>query len=477
MKKQKKFFIDDNGEESLETARKRYEKSRLMFIIKNVLFLFLIGFLSTILILSVIASSSKSSFTQTIQKNSLIRQISSLISSDFKKLKGESDGRTNVLILGMGGEGHDGPFLTDTIILLSYEYETNEVYMVSIPRDLIVKTENGMYKKINHLYSIGESIEKGNGLKYAEQNIEENIGIPIHYGVSVDFFGFKEIVNALGGVDVYIENSFVDYQYPTNNHKIQTVQFKKGQQHLDGDEALKFARSRHGIVIDGSGFEGSDYARSKRQMKIISSVKDKILSFSTITNPNKISKLFKILNEYVKTDVETWEAIRFVDILKEIDKNKIYNKVINDAPDNLLTSTTSTYDGAWILIPKGGNFGIIQDFFKNLFENQDKISMQAQQENATIYILNGTDQSGLASKKAKILEAQGLTISRIENAPTKNSTSTIIYDLSNNKYPQTLTKIQNKIGGIRTNVLSENLKDYLMDGKIDFLILLGKDQK
>lgn len=212
-------------------------------------------------------------------------------------------------------------------------------------------------------------------------------------------------------------------------------------------------------------------------MKIISSVKDKILSFSTITNPNKISKLFKILNEYVKTDVETWEAIRFVDILKEIDKNKIYNKVINDAPDNLLTSTTSTYDGAWILIPKGGNFGIIQDFFKNLFENQDKISMQAQQENATIYILNGTDQSGLASKKAKILEAQGLTISRIENAPTKNSTSTIIYDLSNNKYPQTLTKIQNKIGGIRTNVLSENLKDYLMDGKIDFLILLGKDQK
>lgn len=190
MKKQKKFFIDDNGEESLETARKRYEKSRLMFIIKNVLFLFLIGFLSTILILSVIASSSKSSFAQTIQKNSLIRQISSLISSDFKKLKGESDGRTNVLILGMGGEGHDGPFLTDTIILLSYEYETNEVYMVSIPRDLIVKTENGMYKKINHLYSIGESIEKGNGLKYAEQNIEENIGIPIHYGVSVDFFWF-----------------------------------------------------------------------------------------------------------------------------------------------------------------------------------------------------------------------------------------------------------------------------------------------
>lgn len=476
MKKNNINFTDGND---LNDARRQYEKSRLMFIIKNVLFLFLIGFLSTILLLSVIASSSKSNFAKTIQKNSLIKQISSLISSDFRKLKGESDDRTNVLILGMGGEGHDGPLLTDTIILLSYNYSKNEVFMVSIPRDLVIKTEDGMYKKINNLYSIGENIKKGYGLEYTEKNIENNIGIPIHYGVSVDFYGFKEIVDALGGVDVTIDNSFIDYQYPTENHKIQTIKFTKGPHHLSGEEALQYSRSRHGIVVDGEGFEGSDYARSQRQMKIINSVKDKVLSFSTITNPTKISKLFKILNEYIKTDVETWEAIRFVDILKQIDKNKIYNKVINDAPDNLLVSTTSTYDGAWILIPKNGNYGIVQDFFDNLFENQNTQSnvQQNNEENAIIYILNGTEQTGLANKKAGILQIQGLNIVKTENAPTQNSTSTIIYDLSKNKFPQTLKKIQEKISGIRTSVLPENLKDYLIDGKVDFIILLGNDQK
>ncbi|MDD4289758.1 MAG: LCP family protein [Patescibacteria group bacterium] len=476
MKKYNTNLIDKND---LSSVRREYKKSRFVFIIKNVLFLFLIGFLSTILALSVIASSSKSNLAKTIQKNSLIKQISSLISSDFRKLKGELEMRTNVLILGMGGEGHDGPLLTDTIILLSYNYSNNEIFMTSIPRDLIVKTENGMYKKINHLYSIGEANKKDGGLEYTKTNIESNIGIPIHYAVSVDFYGFKEIVDALGGVDVNIDNSFIDYQYPTKNHKVQTIQFTKGLHHLSGEEALQYSRSRHGIVIDGEGFEGSDYARSQRQMKIINSVKDRVLSFSTITNPTKISKLFKILNEYIETDVESWEAIRFVDILKQIDKTKIYNKIINDAPDNLLVSTTSTYDGAWILIPKNGNYGIVQDFFNNLFENQrtQNNTQQNNQENAIIYVLNGTKQTGLANKKAGILEMQGLKIAKVENAPTQNSTSTIIYDLSENKFPQTLKKIQEKISGIRTNTLPENLKDYLIEGNLDFIILLGNDQK
>ena len=90
----------DNSELELEDVQRIYQKSRLLFIIKNVLFLFLIGFLSTILLLSVIAASSKSDFAKSIQKNSLIKLISTLISSDFKKLKGEADGRTNILILG-----------------------------------------------------------------------------------------------------------------------------------------------------------------------------------------------------------------------------------------------------------------------------------------------------------------------------------------------------------------------------------------
>jgi LCP family protein required for cell wall assembly len=299
----------------------------------------------------------------------------------------------------------------------------------------------------------------------------ENLGIPIHYAVSIDFFGFEEIIDALGGINVYIENSFIDYNYPTNDHKIQTVQFEKGHAHLNGKEALQFVRSRHGIVTEGNGFEASDFARSARQFKIIEAIKTKIMSFSTISNPTKVMNLFKILDKYIDTDIEPWEALRFVDILRSMDKNKIFNKVLNDAPGNLLRSATSTLDGAFILIPKNNNYELLHSFFNNVFET-DKV----EKEQAVIQILNGTAQAGLAGNKSQLLINTGLNVIRIGNAPNQNIKTTIIYDLSDNKKPETLKKIQEIILGARSTILTEDLEEYLYQDNLDFLIVLGEDQ-
>ncbi len=461
----------DKQDEYLKKIGQKYKKSKIKLIIKNILFLFLLSFLGTILFLSNIAASSKSSFATTVKKNFLINQISHLISADTKKLAGEKEGRTNLLILGMGGPGHDGALLTDTIIILSYNYKTQETSMVSLPRDFLVRMKGNTYRKANYIYTAGEYYQKGEGLKYTKQVLSDNLGIPIHYAINIDFFGFKEIIDALGGVDIYIENSFVDYNYPTKNHKIQTVKFKKGPAHLDGERALQFARSRHGIVISGNGFEASDFARSSRQFKVITAIKNKIMSFSTISNPNKVVKLFKILNKYISTDIEPWEALRFMDILKSMDKNKIFHKVLNDAPDNLLKSATSTIDGAFILVPKNNDYSLIRSFFKNIFKI-DKIN----KEQASIQILNGTTRAGLASNKSRILINKGLNVIRIGNTPQQNTKTTIIYDLSNNQKPETLKKIQENILGIRSNVLPDELKDYLYQDNLDFLIVLGQDQ-
>lgn len=465
-------FTDENEQrEYLEKVNKNNKKTRTRLIFKNILFLFLLSFLGVIFFLSSIAASSESEFATTVKKNFLINQISHLISADTKKLAGEEDGRTNLLIMGMGGLGHDGAFLTDTIIVLSYNYETNETSMVSLPRDLLIKLEDVSYQKVNYVYTAGEYSEDTNGIEYSKEVLTQNLGIPIHYAINIDFFGFEEIIDALGGVNIYIENSFIDYNYPTNNHKIQTVQFKKGYQHLTGEEALQFVRSRHGIVTEGNGFEASDFARSERQFKIIEAIKEKIMSFSTLTNPNKVINLFQILNEYIDTDIEAWEALRFVDILRSMDKDKIFSKVLNDAPDNLLKSATSTLDGAFILVPKNNDYELLHSFFKNIFETE-----KTEKEQAIIQILNGTTQNGLASNKSQLLINSGLNVIRIGNAPTQDAETTIIYDLSGNEKPETLKKIQETILGIRSSVLPDNLQEYLYQDNLDFLIILGQDQ-
>lgn len=473
MDKIKDLNLLNNNEqgEYLKKINKEYKKSRTLLIIKNVLFLFFLFFLGAIFFLSSMAANSESKFATTIKKNFLINQISHLISADTKKLKGEEDGRTNILILGMGGLGHDGAFLTDTIIILSHNYENNETSMVSLPRDFLVKIEGNSYRKVNYIYTAGENSKNNNGIEYSKKILSENLGIPIHYAISIDFFGFEEIIDALGGVNVYIENSFVDYNYPTKNHKIQTIKFEKGHTHLNGEKALQFVRSRHGIVTEGNGFEGSDFARSERQFKVIEATKTKIMSFSTISNPTKVMNLFKILNKYINTDIEAWEALRFVDILKSMDKNKIFNKVLNDAPGNLLKSATSTLDGAFILVPKNNDYNLLHSFFKNVFET-DKV----EKEQATIQILNGTTKSGLAGNKSQLLINAGLNVIRISNAPNQNIKTTVIYDLSNNEKSETLKKIQEIILGARSTILTKDLEEYFYQDNLDFLIVLGEDQ-
>lgn len=467
-------FLEDNEQgsgEYLQTINQEYKKNRTRLIVKNLFFLFLLSFLGIIFFLSSIAANSESKFATSVKKNFLINQISHLISADTKKLAGEEKGRTNLLILGMGGLGHDGAFLTDTIIVLSYNHESQETSLVSLPRDFLVKINKTSYQKVNYVYTAGEYSEKSNGIEYSKKVLSQNLGIPIHYAVSIDFFGFEEIIDALGGVNVHIDNSFIDYNYPTKDHKVQTVRFEKGEQHLNGKEALQFVRSRHGIVTAGNGFEASDFARSDRQFKVIEAIKSKIMSFSTISNPNKVINLFKILDKYIDTDIESWEALKFVDILRSMDKDKIFNKVLNDAPGNLLKSATSTLDGAFILVPKNNDYRLLHSFFNNIFETE-----KTEKEQAIIQVLNGTTQAGLAGNKSQLLLNAGLNVIRIGNAPTQDIETTVIYDLSNNQKPETLKKIQESILGVRSNILTEDLEEYLYQDNLDFLIILGQDQ-
>src|SRR3989339_1116008 len=276
----------EDGNKDYTSPRRGKKKLPLFFII-----LIIISFL-----VANSLSADNNGFLSGVKNSYLVRQISNILSSKEKYLGGEKDDRINFVLLGMGGEGHDGPYLTDTMMIASFKPSTKEAAIFSLPRDMIVPLSQNDYRKINSIYSIGQS-QNGQGGELVKEVLSRTFGIPIHYYAAIDFQGFVEMIDEVGGIEVEVENSFVDYQFPTADDKYQEVSFKSGQQEMDGLTALRFARSRH-----GNNGEGSDFARIKRQQKILLAAKDKVTSFNTLINPKKITKLYSLFTQYTATD-------------------------------------------------------------------------------------------------------------------------------------------------------------------------------
>jgi LCP family protein required for cell wall assembly len=307
-------------------------------------------------------------------------------------LKQTSDNRINVLLLGTGGGSHDGPNLTDTIMLASLDLKNDKVTLISIPRDLWYP---GINQKINDAYANGQINGKG-GLNEAESLISKITGQTIDYGVRIDFSGFVKAVDIVGGLDISVDNTFDDYQYPIDGkendpcgHTSQELQalastpedqlpqvfpcrylhihFDKGLTHMNGETALEFVRSRHA----SQAIEASDFARSKRQEKVIQAFKHKVLSAQTLINPGKIIGLYATLQSSIDTDIKQNDFDDFIRLAEKMQNAKIQSVVI-DAGDQTLQRPgllinppiSSDYAYAWTLIPRvgNGNFSEIQKY-------------------------------------------------------------------------------------------------------------------
>jgi len=415
---------------------------------------------------------------QTKEGGSFFTQLKRLVLSDDKKLAGEREGRTNILLLGMGGEGHQGALLTDTIMVVSIKYNNEnkpEVALISIPRDLAVPFNSSKYIRINSVYAYGEmkhSDDKTYSGRLISQTVSNVTGLPIHYYIRVDFEGFKQIIDSLGGIDVDVKNSFYDPMYPTENFGYQRISFKKGKTHMDGDLALKYARSRHGIVIEGEGNEGSDFARAKRQQQILEAIKDKGLSISTVINPKKVNDILNALGNHIRTNLEPWEMLKLTELAKNIENEQIINKVIDN--ESGLLSSTMAKNGAYLLIPNDKNFSEIKNICQNIF-NLDQI----QKEKAKIAILNGTKIKNLAKNTAADLKKENYDVVFVGNAKDLNYEKTVIYDLSEQKTPFTLRTLKDRFNAnisLNHSTLSALTSDDIkINEAIDFIIILGED--
>jgi polyisoprenyl-teichoic acid--peptidoglycan teichoic acid transferase len=351
---------------------------------------------------------------------------------DLTHLKGEGDGRVNILFLGIGGPGHEGPDLSDTIMVMSIDPKSKDVAMLSIPRDLYVRIPGKWSTKINAANALG-------GPELAKKTVQQVIGVPIHYYLVADFAGFRQAIDAVGGIDIDVKQAIYDPDYPceTGNGYC-ALSIKAGMQHMNGTLALKYARCRKSASC------GGDFGRAARQQEVLLALRHKALSISTLTNPVKMTELINSVGDHVRTDLQLAEMKKLADIAKDIDTTKVVSKVLDyGRPESLLIDGAGMIDGAGsIELPKAGTFDYseIQDFVKNIFADGYII-----QENARIEVQNGSGVAGVAGKIVTSLLAAHYNVADPVNAP-EQSAKTVIYDYSGGKKPYTINYLEQRFG-------------------------------
>ncbi len=425
--------------------------------------------------------------------DSILKRITNFVFKKQPELEGKNDDRINILLLGMGGPGHNGPYLTDTIIIVSIKPSTGQIAMISVPRDLGVDIPGYGIQKINHANAYGEVKQAGAGPVFATKIIEDTFDIKIPYYALVDFEAFKEIIDSVGGVKVDVDRTFTDYEFPAPNDAYQSLTFIEGVQNMDGERALQYARSRH-----GNNGEGSDFARAKRQQKVILALKEKILSFQTLANPITISKIINSLGTHVNTNIDLSSMISLLKIGRTIDFSNIITLVF-DIEESKFLESSYTEEGGYLLNPVTGNFDDMRKAIKNIFEsngeqdttpsqdtpapesiniivgNEEDNNTQPEEEKVSrdsIEVQNGTWRAGLAARVKEQLADEDITVNEVGNTQTRPIAKSGLYVLSEVSNVDTIEKIQSS--------LNIPLKKVLPDGEetassTNILIILGED--
>lgn len=375
-----------------------------------------------------------------------VRIIGGTLLGTSAALKGETDGRVNILLLGRAGEKYPGRNLTDTVMLLSLDTEKKRAGLLSLPRDLFAPIGKlGLSTKLNSLYQIG--LNDGSGVDVLRESVATITGQPIHYYAMIDFDGFEQMVDALGGIQVEVMRDIYDPRYPGKNYSYETFELKKGWQKLDGKTALKYARERHN---DPEG----DFGRAKRQQQIMQAVREKAWSVPTFLNPFVLSGFLESLGASVTTDIAPEEIGRFMELARTFDTKNVATVVVDAwKKESLLRVSHIESDGvrAFILVPRSGTWEEIHDAADHLFEADERERRMAtiKTEGAKILILTSpryrSSAEALASDIRSSFPVQSVTLDSRAGLETGSETA-MIQDMSNLAAPFTLDSLVARYG-------------------------------
>ena len=283
--------------------------------------------------------------------------------------------QVNVLILGIPGGSHDGPLLSDSMTVLNYDFIKKRAVAIGMPRDVWSAT---LQDRLNSAYAYGEAKKPGGGLTLAKAEVGAIVGIPIQYVIVMNFSEFKDIIDYFDGIDIDVKNSFVDRKFPVEGKededcggndeeflcRYETIRFGKGRQHMDGNTALKFVRSRN-----AEGKEGSDFARSLRQQQVTEAIKGKVVKTILSLNLGKIKEMYSVLDKSVQRDINNQQTAslgkNFILNSKFYQKNFGLSRELFTIPDG------SLYEGRYVLVPKK-DLNTIHNYVKCLLDKEDE---------------------------------------------------------------------------------------------------------
>jgi len=293
-----------------------------------------------------------------------------------------SDARPDELARGEVGR-------TDTLLLFVADRATPRVAMVSVPRDLWVAIPGHGQDRINAAYELG-------GGQTARQTVGNVVGQRVDHYTLIGLQGVRDVVDAAGGVDINVAQPIHDDAYPTDDYGYQTVDIPAGRQHMDGDTALKYARTRH---------QDSDFGRIARQQQVLVAVRGAMLN---PLNWPRVPGVLAAVSRSVKTDVSALDAIA------------IGAAMLRDPgdPDRLVIDTNlvkpvTGQDGAALLEPRAELKPAVARFLGGA-------------SSATVEVLNGAGVAGLAARTADRLAENGFVIAAVGDAPKSQAQTSVV---------------------------------------------------
>lgn len=367
-----------------------------------------------LLVIGIVILLKANSFLGKIStEGNLFSSLANSLPGVEKKLQGEEEGRINILLLGMRGENvPGGGTLADTIMVVSIKPETNQVSFLSIPRDLYVDNPNlGAKSKINAVYSYGQQDGKNNGIGGMKEVVGKVVGQEIHYAIVLNFKGFVDLIDKLGGIEVSLDKPFeeamqfneervcdsyvftkptgnFEYKYHTRKdgskyvaatYKLCTnpnvecggdFKLPAGEQTLSGEKALCYARSR---------VTSSDFDRARRQQVIIEKIIQKATSVGVLTDFEKMNGMAEILGDNLKTDLELWELKRLYEMQQKMQSPEKTQKVLENSAEGLLYAPAETKEAGYILLPIGDNYDKISQMFRDIFPFKEPVTNESQE--------------------------------------------------------------------------------------------------
>lgn len=345
---------------------------------------------------------------------------------------------------------------TDSIIYVRINPTTKVVGMLSIPRDLWVYIPNHGYDRINTADYQGESEGyPGGGPALLNETLLMNLGIGFDRYIRVNFEGFKEIINILGGIDVDVECSVelwgADPEVPGGWKQIGFV--PAGMQHMDGETALRYAQCRYNTPV---------FDRDRRQQKVLFAIRDRVLELGIAGLVPRALELLTTMRDMVQTDLGPSEIVTLAQLVPQVRPSNVHRRVI----DLSMAPQWTTPQGAWVMLPDRGK---IAPVIMGLLDPPAATVNMLAQEGARVAVRNGTPAAGWARQVADRLELRGFLITEVGPADRNDYQETLIFSYSDKPY--TADNLKAYLGVSEENVRHEPNPS----GEVDILVILGDD--